>query len=148
RHDLYGVPDGQRFPHLQTTGPGKGIFEFPPSTIRYVNRNWGVAGGGYLRLLPYSVTRNALQHINSVEQHPGMIYFHPWEIDPDQPRIQGHFRSRVRHYTNLSGTYRKIERLLQDFQFTTLSKACANYHAYQSLNVEPQAIARSAASGK
>jgi hypothetical protein len=83
-----------------------------------------------------------------VERQPAMIYFHPWEIDPDQPRIPSGFRSRVRHYTNLSGMHRKIERLLQDFKFTTLSNACASYNIYQSVNVKPLAIARSAGSGK
>ena len=148
RHDLYGVPDGQRFPHLQKTLSGNCIFEFPPSTIRYCNTNWGIAGGGYLRFLPYSTTYRALRHINDVENQPAMIYFHPWEIDPDQPRIQAGLRSRVRHYTNLSGTLRKIERLLQDFQFTTLSNACARYNAYQSVKAEPLTAARSVASGK
>jgi polysaccharide deacetylase family protein (PEP-CTERM system associated) len=148
RHDLYGIPDGQRFPHLQKTLSGNSIFEFPPSTIRYGNTNWGIAGGGYLRFIPYEVTLRALRHINGVESQPAMIYFHPWEIDPDQPRIHAGLRSRVRHYTNLAGTLRKIERLLQDFQFTTLSNVCARYNAYQSVKPKHLTAARSVASGK
>jgi len=143
RHDLYGVPDGPRFPYLQNTSSGNRIFEFPPSTIRYGNMNWGVAGGGYLRLLPYNVTCRALRHINDVEGHSAMVYFHPWEIDSDQPRIRASLRSRFRHYTNLSGTLRKIERLLKDFKFTTLSNACSLYSSYEPLKVKPLSIARS-----
>jgi polysaccharide deacetylase family protein (PEP-CTERM system associated) len=143
RHDLYGVPDGQRFPYLQKTGSGNRIFEFPPSTIRRGNTNWGVAGGGYLRFLPYDVTCWAVRRINEVEGQSAMVYFHPWEIDSDQPRIQAGFRSRVRHYTNLSGTHRKIERLLEDFKFTTLSQACALYSSYQTLNVKALSATRS-----
>jgi polysaccharide deacetylase family protein (PEP-CTERM system associated) len=148
RHDLYGVPDGQRFPYLQTTPSGNQVFEFPPSTIRLRNMNWGVAGGGYLRLLPYGVTWRALRHINGAERQPAMVYFHPWEIDPDQPRIQTCLRSSLRHYTNLSGMHRKIDRLLQEFPFTTLSNACSHYPAVQQLKVKQVSVARRVASGR
>jgi polysaccharide deacetylase family protein (PEP-CTERM system associated) len=130
RHDLYGVPDAERFPHWQSTTRDLRIFEFPPSTFRYRNRNWAVAGGGYLRLFPYGVTRRAIQHINQVEREPAMIYFHPWEIDPDQPRIRAGLRSTLRHYVNLFTTEQKIERLLQEFQFTTLSEVCAQHETF------------------
>ena len=143
RHDLYGVPDGPRFPHLQETFSGNRIFEFPPSTIRCGSANVGVAGGGYLRFLPYNVTRWAVRRINEVEGQSAMVYFHPWEIDSNQPRIQAGFRSRVRHYTNLSSTHRKIERLLEDFKFTTLSDACTVYSSYHTLKVEPLSVAPS-----
>jgi polysaccharide deacetylase family protein (PEP-CTERM system associated) len=143
RHDLYGVPDGPRFPYLQKTPSGNSIFEFPPSTIRYGNTNWGVAGGGYLRLFPYTVSYRALRHINGVEGQSGMVYFHPWEIDADQPRIRARLRSRIRHYTNLSSTHHKVERLLKDFKFTTLSDACNLYSSYQSLKVKPLSLAQS-----
>jgi polysaccharide deacetylase family protein (PEP-CTERM system associated) len=123
RHDLYGMPDSDRFPHWRN-----GILEFPPTTIRVANNNLGVAGGGYLRLLPYRFTRWAIQKINEVEKQPAMVYFHPWELDPDQPRISAPFKSRLRHYTNLSGMQNKIERLLQDFRFTTVTNVlAANY---------------------
>jgi polysaccharide deacetylase family protein (PEP-CTERM system associated) len=130
RHDLYGVPDGERFPYWQVSPKGQVLFEFPPSTIRKVNNNLGVAGGGYLRLIPYGPTRWAIRHINEVEGQPAMVYFHPWEIDPDQPVVRAGFRSTLRHYTNLATMAGKIERLLQDFQFTTLSNACAQHPAY------------------
>jgi polysaccharide deacetylase family protein (PEP-CTERM system associated) len=129
RHDLYGVPDGERFPHWKVTPAGGRIFEFPPSTIRLGNRNWGVGGGGYLRLLPYGLTHRAIRHLNAVEEQPAMVYFHPWEIDPEQPRLQAGWRSRIRHYTNLSTTEKKIGALLRSFKFTTLSDVCEQYQA-------------------
>ena len=119
RHDLYGIPDSDRFPHWR-----KGIFEFPPTTIRLANNNVGVAGGGYPRLLPYSVTRWAIRKVNVKENQPAMVYFHPWELDPGQPRMSVPLRSRLRHYTNLRGMQGKIEKLLQDFRFSTISDVC------------------------
>jgi polysaccharide deacetylase family protein (PEP-CTERM system associated) len=119
RHDLYGIPDAVRFPHWKN-----GIFEFPPTTIRKGNYNFGVAGGGYLRLLPYRFTKWAIHQVNEVEHQPVMVYFHPWELDPDQPRISAPMRSRLRHYTNLRGMRKKIDRLLQDFSFSTVSDVC------------------------
>ncbi len=119
RHDLYGIPDAERFPHRRNN-----LIEFPPTTIRMAKNNVGVAGGGYLRFLPYKFTRWAIRQVNEKEHQPAMVYFHPWEIDPGQPRIAAPFRSRVRHYTNLGGMKQKIERLLEDFQFSTVSDVC------------------------
>jgi polysaccharide deacetylase family protein (PEP-CTERM system associated) len=120
RHDNYGVPDAPRFPHWQGT-PGRGsIFEFPPSTVRIGRQNIGIGGGGYLRFAPYRVTRWAIQRINQRDRQPAMVYFHPWEIDPDQPRIAAPLRSRVRHYTNLGTMEQKIRSLLRDFTFVSL----------------------------
>jgi polysaccharide deacetylase family protein (PEP-CTERM system associated) len=133
RHDFYGVPDAERFPSWYTTPNGHQIFEFPPSTIRTARNNWGVAGGGYLRLAPYGATHWSIRHINEVEQQPAMVYFHPWEIDPDQPVIEAGLRSTVRHYTNLKTMSAKIERLLQDFEFTTLSNACSRHPSYHGI---------------
>ena len=156
RHDFYGIPDAERFPYWQTGPGGHSIFEFPPSTIRKANQNMGVAGGGYLRLIPYRVTHWAIQHINDVEHQPVMVYFHSWEIDPDQPLIRAGIRSTFRHYTNLSKMASKIERLLKNFQFTTLSNACLQHDTYdlqpKTLPPEPEfkpstAMAKTASSG-
>ncbi len=119
KHDLYGIPDARRFPHWQNN-----ILEFPPSTIRRAGNNFGVAGGGYLRLLPYRLTRWAIREINEKEKQPAMVYFHPWELDPEQPRIAAPLRSRVRHYTNLGGMKKKLELLLSDFRFSAVSEVC------------------------
>jgi len=130
KHDLYGFPDAQRFPWWHQSRNGYRIFEFPPSTIRYRNQNIGVGGGGYLRLIPYGVTHWAIHHLNEAQQQPAMVYFHPWEIDPDQPQIRAGRRSVLRHYTNLSTMQVKIERLLQDFHFAPLSEVCNGHGAY------------------
>jgi polysaccharide deacetylase family protein (PEP-CTERM system associated) len=130
RHDLYGVPEAQRHFHWMKTAHG-GVYEFPPSTLRFRGTNWAVAGGGYLRLFPYGLTYWAIRHINTVERQPAMVYFHPWEIDPEQPRIDAGFRSTLRHYVNLVTMEQKVERLLQDFQFTTLSDACQQQESYR-----------------
>jgi polysaccharide deacetylase family protein (PEP-CTERM system associated) len=127
RHDFYGIPDANRFPHREQARTNKSVFEFPPSTIRVGNRNYGVAGGGYLRLMSYGMTHWAIRRINEVEGHAALVYFHPWEIDPAQPVIRSGFRSTIRHYTNLFTTEGKIERLLQEFKFTTLTKASMQY---------------------
>ena len=132
RHDLYGIPNGERFPHWKTTPRGYRLFEFPPSTIRRINNNWGIGGGGYLRFAPYIFSRWAIRQLNKRERQPAMVYFHPWELDPGQPRIQAPMRSRLRHYTNLSGMQNKIEHLLKDFQFQTVSKVCSLSEAFQA----------------
>jgi len=127
KHDLYGIPDSGRFPYWHGA-----IFEFPLTTIRVGNLNVGVGGGGYLRLLPYAFTRWAIRRINEVEKQPVMVYFHPWELDPEQPRISAPLRSRMRHYTNLKGMQRKIERLLKDFRFTSVSDVCNQLQVYKN----------------
>ena len=122
RHDLYGIADAPRFLHKRN-----GLIEFPPATIRAAKTSIGVAGGGYLRLFPYWITRWAIRHINETERQHAMIYFHPWEIDPGQPRIAAPFKSRLRHYTNIGKMYGKIERLLDDFRFSTVTDVCAGH---------------------
>jgi polysaccharide deacetylase family protein (PEP-CTERM system associated) len=129
RHDLYGIPGSSRFPHRWNN-----IFEFPPTTIRRLKTHFGMAGGGYLRLLPYGLTRWAIREINETELQPAMVYFHPWELDPDQPRIHAPFRSRLRHYTNLAGMRKKIERLLKDFSFSTVADVCSRLPAYKEFS--------------
>ena len=116
QHDLYGIADAPRFPHKRN-----GLIEFPPSTIRMSKISVGVAGGGYLRLFPYWITHRAIRHINETERQPVMVYFHPWEIDPGQPRIAAPLKSRLRHYTNLGKMAGKLERLLEDFRFSTVT---------------------------
>jgi polysaccharide deacetylase family protein (PEP-CTERM system associated) len=131
-HDIYGMPDAPRFPYWHASENGCRLYEFPPSTIRIKTRNLGVCGGGYLRIFPYKFTSWALKKINRDENMPAMVYFHPWEIDPDQPRIPANFRSRLRHYTNLSVMENKLQALLQDFRFSTISHVCESLDNYQS----------------
>jgi polysaccharide deacetylase family protein (PEP-CTERM system associated) len=112
RHDHYGVPDAPRFAHETSAG----VLELPVATVRMFRANWPAGGGGYFRLLPYTVSRWSIRHINTVDGKPAMFYFHPWELDPDQPRVQGPgAKSRFRHYLNLKRTEPRLRRLLADF---------------------------------
>ena len=131
-HDIYGMPDAPRFTHWHTTANGSAVFEFPASTIRRFGNNWGVGGGGWMRFTPYPFTRWALRQINEKEQMPAMVYFHPWELDPNQPRIPAPLRSRVRHYTNLATVEGKLHRLLTDFRFSTLTDVCGRLETYRA----------------
>lgn len=125
-HDLYGIPGHQRFScTLQRNGSGA-ILEIPLSTVRLAGINLPVAGGGYLRLFPYQITRQALLQLNQRERQPAVVYFHPWEIDPDQPRIECGWVSRLRHYTNLHGMEGKLRKLLSDFAFAPIREIFAS----------------------
>ncbi|MBI1745178.1 MAG: DUF3473 domain-containing protein [Acidobacteria bacterium] len=115
-HDRYGIPGAERFPYVRSTAAGK-ILEFPPSTVRLLRRNLPVAGGAYLRILPYAYIRWGLRQITTIERKPAIVYFHPWELDGDQPRVTMGLFSRFRHYTNLTKMRSKLEHLFADFEF-------------------------------
>ena len=135
-HDYYGIPDSPRFPHYKSLDCGGRIAEFPPSTLRAYGANFPVGGGGYLRLLPYRLTAWAIRRINEKEDQPAMVYLHPWEIDPEQPRIPSPWRSRFRHYQNLHSTEEKLVRLLQDFAWAPMSEVLSSSLADANLNNE------------
>ncbi len=103
-HDRYGIPDAPRFPHRVPITNGHGIAEFPLSTITFLGRRLPVAGGGYFRLLPYSVTRRAIQHLNKREEQPAIVYLHPWELDVHQPKVRVGWLSQLRHSINTHST--------------------------------------------
>jgi polysaccharide deacetylase family protein (PEP-CTERM system associated) len=119
-HDRYGIPDYHRFCHVLNSEPGSGLIEFPLSTLRLAGFNIPIAGGGYFRLYPYRFTRWGIRHLNKKENQPGVIYLHPWEIDPEQPRIHANALSRFRQYLNLRGMEQKLIHLLNDFRFGTM----------------------------
>ena len=93
------------------------IWEFPGSTVRWAGQNLPIGGGGYFRLLPYGWTRWGIERVNRVDAKPVMFYLHPWEIDPEQPRIAAPLLSRFRHYRNLEKTEQRLRRLLREFAF-------------------------------
>ena len=114
-HDNYGIPDAPRFPYRPD---GLDLTEYPLSTALFFGRKIPVAGGGYFRLFPYWFTKNSLRSINNKENQPFIFYLHPWEVDPDQPRMKNiSLLSRFRHYNNLSKTSNRLRLLLSDFQF-------------------------------
>lgn len=115
RHDHYGVPDAPRFAYEARHG----LLEIPVATIRILRRNWPAGGGGYFRLLPYALSQWSIRRINACDHQPAMFYFHPWEIDPEQPRIAGTgVKTRFRHYVNLRRMAPRLVRLLRDFRWS------------------------------
>jgi polysaccharide deacetylase family protein (PEP-CTERM system associated) len=121
RHDLYGMPDAPRAPFR---AGGNGILEIPLTTVRLAGRNLPCSGGGFFRLYPYGVSRWAYDRVNTVDQRPGIFYFHPWEIDPTQPRVAGApWKSRLRHFINLRRMAPRLRRLLRDFTWDRMDQA-------------------------
>lgn len=121
-HDRYGIPDAQRFAHQHQNG----LWEFPVSTLRFGQKNVPVAGGGYFRIYPLLATRYAIRRLNQ-EQQAAVVYLHPWEFDPEQPRVGGaSLFSRFRHYTNLAKTYQRLKTLLTEFQFAPMQEVFAS----------------------
>jgi polysaccharide deacetylase family protein (PEP-CTERM system associated) len=113
RHDHYGMPDAPRFPFEVRPG----LMEIPVTTSRMLNTNVPTGGGGYFRLFPYPVSKWLIRRVNRLDRKPAMFYFHPWEIDPDQPRVRADARARFRHYVNLHRNEAKLSRLLSDFRW-------------------------------
>ena len=113
-HDHYGMPEAPRFAHRSAGG----LLEVPATTLRVLGRNLPCSGGGYFRLLPYALSRRMIGHVNRRDGQSAVFYFHPWEIDPQQPRVAGiDAKTRFRHYLNLDRTAQRLERLLADFRW-------------------------------
>jgi polysaccharide deacetylase family protein (PEP-CTERM system associated) len=137
RHDLYGMPDAPRVPFRPD---GTGIWEIPMTTVRLGGRNLPCSGGGFFRLIPYPIFRAGLRQVNREEQRSGIFYFHPWEIDPRQPRIAGAgWKSRIRHYTNLDRMSARLDRLLHDFAWDRMDVVFANLLQYTPPRRKPLA---------
>jgi polysaccharide deacetylase family protein (PEP-CTERM system associated) len=116
RHDLYGMPQAPRFAFRPNDGSE--FLEIPVTTVALGKKKLPCAGGGWFRLFPYAFTRWALQKVNGEDGQSGIFYFHPWEIDPEQPRQAGiDAKTRFRHYLNLGRTEHRLRRLLRDFQW-------------------------------
>lgn len=121
-HDHYGMPQAPRFAWRAPSG----VVEIPPSSLRLLGRNLPASGGGYFRLLPYPVSRWGIRRINERDGEPCIFYFHPWEIDPEQPRIrQANAKARFRHYVNLERTAGRLDRLLRDFRWGRVDEVFA-----------------------
>jgi polysaccharide deacetylase family protein (PEP-CTERM system associated) len=120
-HDRYGIPSAPRAPFRIKTPAGP-LMEYPLTTFRVGNHSMPVAGGGYLRLLPQWYTRFGISRARR-EGLPIIAYVHPWEIDPDQPRLPGTLTTRLRHYTNLSKTYARLDDMLREGSFTSFRES-------------------------
>ena len=119
RHDHYGMPDAPRFAHRRDNG----LLEVPVTTVRLGQRNLPSSGGGWFRLFPYAVSRWMIQRVNQQDRQAAVFYMHPWEIDPDQPRVPGiDAKTRFRHYVNISRTEQRLQRLLRDFRWGRMDR--------------------------
>ena len=116
-HDLYGMPDDLRWAHRRQLPSGQTIWEIPPSTVRMGKMNMPFGGGGYLRLLPIPFTHWAIPRTHRQKRQPVVVYFHPWELDPDQPRLTGGWKSRLRHYMRLGKTATRLHEILSRGRF-------------------------------
>ena len=120
RHDHYGMPDAPRFPYYSRPG----LLEIPITTARSFGRNFPAGGGGYFRFLPYALSSLAISKVNREDRKPTIFYLHPWEVDPDQPRIPGvSLKTRFRHYVNLARTESRLRQLTQDFRWDRVDRA-------------------------
>ena len=119
KHDHYGMPDAPRFAYQSRTG----LLELPITTTRVWGRNLPAGGGGYFRLLPYSLSTWAIRRVNELDRRPAIFYMHPWEIDPEQPRVKNvGLKTRFRHYVNLARMADRLERLTTDFHWDRLDR--------------------------
>jgi len=121
RHDVYGIHDFPKEPHLYTGSESGAIVEFPISTCKLFGYELPVAGGGYFRLYPYWFSRFCLNKINRADQS-FVFYLHPWEVDPNQPRVETNWKSRFRHYNNLNKCEGRLNSLLKDFRFSSVEQ--------------------------
>jgi polysaccharide deacetylase family protein (PEP-CTERM system associated) len=128
RHDRYGIPVSPRHPYLVRRKAGT-LIEAPASTALFGSLHLPVAGGGYFRILPYAWTRLGITRVNTREQRPVIFYLHPWEIDPEQPRLAAGFLSRFRHYRNLGATEARLRRLLTEFRFGSMDSVLTSASA-------------------
>ncbi|MGO1463522.1 MAG: XrtA system polysaccharide deacetylase [Marinobacter sp.] len=129
RHDNYGIPNSPSAPYTIETANGATIREFPLTTAHMLGLSIPAAGGGYFRQFPYPLFRYLFRNASGFGSRPQVFYLHPWEIDPEQPRYNdASWFSRFRHYTNLDKCYSRLDRLLGDFRFGTVSES---YNAYE-----------------
>ena len=120
-HDHYGMPDAPRFA-FYPNGPD-GLLEVPITTIKMAGRNLPAGGGGYFRLLPYALSRWMMAKVNREDREPALFYFHPWEVDPGQPRPEGlGAKARFRHYINIDRMERRLECLARDFAWDRMDR--------------------------
>jgi len=145
RHDFYGIPDAAPEPGVIRAPGGGTLVEFPLAVAKFFGASVPVSGGGYFRILPYAVTRAGLRQLNERLRRPFSFYLHPWEIDPHQPVVEAGWRSKFRHYTNLRRTQPRLQRLLRDFNFSTMHEVLKNMGMFEGVKAVQPGLAISAA---
>jgi len=136
RHDNYGIPGSPEEPYRIVTTSGKILTEFPLTTAKVFGQSVPAAGGGYFRQYPYALSRWLFERASNNQTKPQIFYLHPWEIDPDQPRVpNASWFSNFRHYTNLSRCLPRLERMIDDFQFGTISQSLGSVTVTKTLNM-------------
>jgi polysaccharide deacetylase family protein (PEP-CTERM system associated) len=137
RHDRYGIPASPRSPYIINTHSGQQLTEFPLTTASILGQSIPAAGGGYFRQYPYQLSRWLFNRASLNQTRPQIFYLHPWEIDPEQPRIpNAGWLSNFRHYTNLHRCEARLERLLEDFNFGTVSQSLNNIKISTTLDIQ------------
>jgi polysaccharide deacetylase family protein (PEP-CTERM system associated) len=138
-HDHYGWREAPRFAFRPIAGSD--LIEIPVTTAQFAGRRLAAGGGGFFRVLPYHFSRWAIRQVNREDERPAVFYFHPWEIDPGQPRVEGApMRSRLRHYTNLSVMGDKLARLVGEFRWGRMDELAAR----EAIRAEPLPVALAA----
>lgn len=123
-HDHYGWAEAPRFAFRPLAGSD--LIEIPVTTAMLGSRRLAAGGGGFFRVLPYAFSRWAIRQVNRREGRPAIFYFHPWEIDPQQPRVaNAPLRSKLRHYTNLDGMAGKLRQLVREFAWGRMDALAA-----------------------
>lgn len=142
-HDHYGWPEAPRFAFKPL--PWSDLIEIPVTTAMFAGRRLAAGGGGFFRVLPYAFSRWAIRQVNRQDQRPAIFYFHPWEIDPQQPRVaQAPFKSKLRHYTNLGKMAPKLRNVLREFEWTRMDRV-VHREAPNAVELPPIAVAEAAA---
>lgn len=135
-HDTYGIADSPEEPYTLITKNGKNLVEFPLTTAKVGKLSIPAAGGGYFRQYPYWLSKKLFNRSNHNNTKPAIFYLHPWEIDPEQPRVPNASRfSRFRHYTNLKKCFNRLERMLDDFEFTTVGNVLAQTDVSKQITI-------------
>lgn len=136
RHDNYGIPGSPEAPYRIITSSGKALIEFPLTTAKVLGQSVPAAGGGYFRQYPYALSKWLFHRASQQGKKPQIFYLHPWEIDPEQPRVpNASWFSNFRHYTNLDRCLPRLERMIRDFPFGTISESLGSAKIAQELNI-------------
>lgn len=136
-HDNYGVPGSPTEPYQIQLSSGNKITEFPLTSAKVLGMSIPAAGGGYFRQYPYALSRWLFERASMNQTRPLIFYLHPWEIDPDQPRVpNASLKSKFRHYTNLHRCYPRLERMIKDFNFGSIEQSLGSVKIDNTIHID------------